>query len=199
MVSPLSALEGLGAYRVIAPRGLTDTGRIRRFQTRTVSKLVEQAVRFRDDLSATLYQVIQASYTEHEDLNTGQSMADTTKAVLGRTTRDSLEVDVVTGSAHAVYLTAAAQGGSPGVGHVEEAHSGYMIFFWAHPTDGKPPGIRRFKRVAWRPHNIPEGDDPIANLLSDYTKRFQDVMIATHGTALVEFVDANNAEMAEVA
>lgn len=196
MIDPFASVTDLGTFKVYAPIGLTDTGRQRRWQTRTVSKLAEAAVHFRDDLNQALYEVISRTYTEGEG-----TLAATTQARLGRTSRDAVEVDVFTGAQHAIYLTAAAPGGQPGTAHdIVPTSSKALTFFWkSPPSDVGPPGVYSFKHVTWRPHNIAPGEDPIADLLSYYAARFQSVMLAAHGTALTEFIEGSDGQLVEVA
>lgn len=193
-VDPFAALEDLGTFRVFAPQGLTDSGRIHRWQTRTVSKLAEAAVGFRDDLNAALYEVIKTSYTEGEG-----TFAETTKARLGSTSRDQIEVNVYTGAAHAIYLTALG-GGQPGTEHDEFAgRQPVMTFLWKSPPAGVgPPGVYQFKHVLWRPHNIEPGADPVAQVITYYADRWQSVMLETHGNAMTEFVSGSDGQMVEV-
>jgi hypothetical protein len=196
VINPFAFVGDLGSYKVFAPRGFTDTGRIHRFQTRTVSKLAEQMVHFRDDLNASLGQVIEATYTEGEG-----TLAATTTAKLGRTTRDTSEVVVTTGAAHAVFLTANVPGGAAGAPHdIYAANARSLRFYWKSPPAGVgPAGVYHFKHVLWRPHNIAPGADPIADVLSYYAGVFQRVMLTTHDTALTEFVSGSDGQLVEVA
>lgn len=194
MASESEVFARLGTYKIIAPRGFTDTGRLHKFQTRTVSKLADAASRLRDELNVSLYEVITQSYTE----GTG-TMAETTKASLKATSRDRVEVEVVTGAAHAVYLTAYAGLPFPSPGHKIPRAPGYLRFFWKSGPQGA--GVYQFfnRQVNWRPHNIAPGSDPVGEVLSYYADQFQSVMLRTHDTALADFVAENNADMAEVA
>ena len=191
--------EGLGKVVIYAPRGLTDTGRIHQFQTRTVAKLAEAAVRFRDELNNSMYAAIAGAYTEGED-NEGHLLLNTTKARLGYTGRDRVEVALSTGAPHARFLTAAVDGGTPGTEREILPTRKYLKFFWkSPPAEVGPPGVYKFGHVLWRPHNVPAGEDVIGAVISYYTERFQSDMLSVHNTALVEYVAAGQDDMVQVA
>lgn len=174
----------IATWRVLPPAGLTDKGRIRRFQDRTVARLSEQTRAIVEQAYTELLAGIESIYTE----GTGELAG--TVHVQYKASRDGISVDFVAGTNHLVYLT-----GLAGVAPFNpEGHMIYprrakrLRFFWKNPLHGMgPPGVYEFGKrgVQWKTRR---GVDVMGNIMGDYANRFQRAMIATHETALTEFV-----------
>jgi hypothetical protein len=171
----------LGRWEVLAPPGLTDTGRIRRFQDRTVARLKATAEQISDDTLQSLLQGIAATYREGE----GTLLRTVQKRVIAG--RDGVSVEFLAGGRHLVYLTALAGEPFPSPGHFIP-HNGRSRFYWKHPLHGLPPGMYSFnaqKPAFWKTR---QGRDVIAERLGAGAQQFTNAMIREHEAALVEFV-----------
>jgi hypothetical protein len=170
----------LGQWKVIAPPGLTGTGRIRRFQERTVRRLGEVAEQIASETNEELRAVVESTYTE----GTG-ALADTLQYRVNKS-RDEINVEFVAGTRHVVYLTALAGQPTASPGHkIPRAGKG-VRFFWKNPLQGGAPGVYSFRSVKWRTRQ--GRGDVMSQVLSAGALRFQRAMIAAHEAALVEFV-----------
>lgn len=171
----------IGRWEVLAPPGLTDAGRIRKFQDRTVARLNAVAEQISDETLASLKAGIAATYREGD----GTLISTVQKRVVA--TRTGISVEFSAGGRHLVYLTALAGEPFKSPGHFIP-HTGTSRFFWKHPLHGLPPGMYTFSHqrpAFWRPRNP---NDVIAERLGAGAQLFTNAMIREHQAALVEFV-----------
>lgn len=170
----------LGQWRILAPAGLTQTGRIRRFQSRTVERLGQLAQQLAAKTYEELVSAVETSYQEGHG-----TTADTLQYRVTRS-RDEITVDFVSGARHIVYLTGLAGGAFQPQGHIIRARNAKQLrFFWKNPIGGGAPGVYSFRQVHWRTR---VGRDVIGEVLSSGAQQFQRAMIAAHDAALVDFV-----------
>lgn len=168
-------------WEVLAPPGLTDTGRMRRFQDRTVQRLQARAEQISDDTLKSLKAGIAATYREGE----GTLLRSVQKRVVA--SRDGISVEFVAGGRHLVYLTALAGEPFPSPGH-EIPQRGKSRFFWRNPLHGLPSGVYTFtpqRPAQWKTRR---GVDIIAERIGAGAQQFTQAMIREHEAALVEFV-----------
>jgi hypothetical protein len=174
----------LGHWEILPPPGLTDAGRIRRFQDRTVARLKQRAHEIAEDTYRSLRAGVAATYREGE----GTLYNTLQKRVIA--TRDGVSVEFTAGGRHLVYLTAlAGEVALPSPGHFIP-QSGRSKFYWSNPLYGLSPGFYTFpnkkgKPAFWRTR---QGRDIIAERISIGAQQFTQSMIREHEAALVEFV-----------
>lgn len=171
----------LGYWEVLPPPGLTDEGRIRRFQDRTVQRLQARANELSANTEQALISAVLANYREGEG-----TVASTIQRRV-TATRDGISVEFTAGGRHLVFLTAMAGLPFKSPGH-QIPQRGRSRFFWARPLHGLPPGMYSFtpeKPAMWKTRR--EGD-PIADVLGAGAQAFTQAMIREHEAALVEFV-----------
>lgn len=171
---------GVGQWRVLAPAGLTETGRIRRFQNRTVQRLGQLAQQLAAETYEELVSAAESSYQE------GSGTVASTLQYRVVTNRDEITVEFTSGARHIVYLTGLAGGAFNPQGHVIRARNARQLrFFWKNPIGGGAPGVYAFRQVHWRTR---VGRDVLGEVLSAGAQRFQRAMIAAHDAALLDFV-----------
>lgn len=170
----------IAGWNVLAPAGLTNTGRIRKFQQRTVERLQQQA----NEIAQAAFLDLQRGVAETYQQGEGTLLGSLQYKVVAD--RDGVRVQFSAGGRHLVYLTAMAGEPFPSPGHYIEGHRGGLRFFWKDPPGGGGPGIyHMFRPVFWHTRM---GRDVIAEVLSDHAVRFEQEMISAHDTALVEFL-----------
>jgi hypothetical protein len=170
----------VGKWNVLTPPGLTGTGRIRRFQERTVARLRATA----EQIAAQTYQELITGVDNIYREGSGE-LASTLQYRVDAT-RDGVEVTFMAGTRHLVFLTALAGQPlmSPGHKIPRLASSRGVKFFWKNPPGGGGAGVYSFRQVNWKTRF---GRDIMAEVLSDGAQQFQRAMIAAHDDALVEF------------
>jgi hypothetical protein len=170
---------GFGQWRTIAPPGLSQTGRIRRFQNRTVQRLGQVAQQLAARTYQELVSVVESSYQEGEGTLAGSLQYRVT------TSRDEISVEFVSGARHIVYLTGLVGGAFNPQGHIIRARNARQLrFFWKNPTGGGAAGVYSFRQVHWRTR---VGQDVIGQTLSAGAQEYVRAMIAAHDDAFVEF------------
>lgn len=169
----------VGKWELLAPRGLTETGRIRQFQNRTVERLGLVAYEHAAYTLQELRAAVEAAYTQ----GSGE-VADSLDYRI-TATRDGIQVEFLVGTNHIVFLTALAGRPYRSPGHVIRAKSTRTLrFFWKSPTGGGAPGVYAFRQVHWRTR---AGRDVISDVLSEHAQQFQRAMIAAHDDAFAQF------------
>lgn len=173
-------INTVGKWEVLAPAGLTETGRIRRFQNRTVDRLGSLAQQLAAQTYSELVSAVEGAYQQGEG-----TVASTLQYRVTRS-RDEIAVEFVSGARHIVYLTGLVGGPFRPQGHIIRARGGRMLrFFWKNPMGGGSPGVYAFRQVHWRTR---VGRDVMGEVLSSGAQTFQRAMIAAHDDALVDFV-----------
>lgn len=183
-VTEAGAVGPLGTWTMLAPAGLTSTGRIRQFQDRTVQRLQGLAQEVAAPVFAELQQVVEQNYRE----GTGELAGTLQYKVTA--SRDGVEVSFSAGTNHVVYLTALAGNPTTSPGHWITAHGSKLRFFWKNPTDGGKSGVYAMKRVFWKPR-LTGGRDVIGDVLLRGAQTFEQKMIRAHEQGLVQFVQEN--------
>lgn len=181
------ALPGaVASWEILPPAGLTQTGRIRQFQNRTVERLEQRSEQLARDALAELKAEVAATYKE------GSGTVGRTLQYRVTASRDGVQVDFLAGGRELVFLTGLAGEPFRSEGHVIPLGGGhrgrYLRFFWKNPPGGDPPGVYRMQEVHWRTR---QGRDVIAEVLRDHAVRFEQEMVRTHETALIQFVQEN--------
>ena len=172
----------VGSWETLPPPGLTDTGRIHRFQNRTVARLQAAAETIAQQTFNQLLRTVQATYRE----GSGDLAASLQYRV--EATRDGVNVEFTGGTNHIVYLTAVAGAPIASPGHFIP-HVGRSRFYWRNPLYGKSPGMYTFmaqRPAFWRPRR--GAGDVISDVLGAGAQLFTRTMINEHERALVEFV-----------
>lgn len=173
----------VGTWQILPPPGLTDQGRIRRFQDRTVQRLQQAAQSVADDTFAQLRSIVLGTYREGE----GTLAATLQHRVVA--SRDGVSVEFSAGGRHIVYLTRLAGQPVASPGHFIPTRGGRSRFYWRNPLHGLPPGMYSFtsqRPAFWKPRQ--GRGDVIADVLGAGAQRFLETMIREHDRALVEFV-----------
>lgn len=169
----------LAGWSMLVPAGLTQTGRIRKFQQRTVERLQVQANEIAQAAFFDLQRGVEETYQE----GSGELAASLQYKVTAD--RNGVRVEFSAGGRHLVYLTALAGMPFASPGHEITSHRSDLTFFWKHPTEGGPAGVYRMPRVFWHTRF---GRDVMSEVLSDHAVRFEQDMLRAHDTALIEFL-----------
>jgi hypothetical protein len=184
-----SALTGgtIGVWQINPPPGLTDTGRIRRFQDRTVARLKDRALEIARPAFEELVRTVESTYTEGTGNLAENLMYDV------QATRDGISVafGVAGDVPEVVFLTALAGLPVASPGHwIAPRNAPKMVFFWKNPPGGSGPGVYAFRTpVFWRPRA--EAGDVIAEVLGSHAVRFEQEMVRAHEEAVLEFQQEN--------
>lgn len=169
----------LAGWSVLAPGGFTDTGKIHKFQERTVARLQAQA----NEIASAAFLDLQRGVEETYQQGSGELVRSLQYKVTA--TRDGVQVEFSAGGRHLVFLTALAGLPFASPGHMIESHRSGLRFFWKDPPGGDGPGVYHMPRVFWHTRF---GRDVMSEVLSDHAVRFEQEMIKAHDTALIEFL-----------
>lgn len=170
-----------GTWEIVAPPGLTDSGRIRSFHQSTLDRLRAVAEQYAGRTFQKLLAGVEETYTEGEGTVLGHLQYKVER------TANGIQVNFMGGGRHLVYLTALAGEPFPSPGHFIPK-AGVSRFYWKNPLYGLPEGMYRFTRARpafWRTR---QGRDVITEVLSEGAEQFSQAMIAEHRSAVVNFV-----------